>query len=95
MLTIILGLTDKITKNSVLSKIDDYWKRYNEIKKTLEKINEKSEFVGTIEIKENSTGHSYNTIFGSYLQETVIEIEIKDAYIRVFHQVTIISKVPF
>lgn len=66
--------------------------RYKEIKKTLKKIKEKSEAIQTIKIKEDSTGHSYNTIFGPYLQETVSEIEIEDAYIRIYHQVTIVSK---
>ena len=40
-----------------------------------------------IMIEENSTGHSYATVFGRYLNDEVTEIEIDDPYIRLFHQV--------
>ena len=40
-------------------------------------------------IEENSTGHSYATLFGKYLNEDVTEIEIEDPYIRIFHQVSV------
>jgi len=39
-------------------------------------------------IEDNSSGHSYKTVFGKYLNEDVTEIEIEDPYIRIFHQVS-------
>lgn len=38
-------------------------------------------------IKDDSIGNSYDAIFGSFLDDSVTEIQIDDAYIRAFHQV--------
>lgn len=37
-------------------------------------------------IKDDSIGNSYDVIFGSFFDDSVVEIQIDDAYIRTFHQ---------
>ena len=82
-----LGITDIQTKEGYRLNIKKYISRAEEIQETIKTIKENSKVWKTIKIVEDSTGHSYDTIFGSYLQETVKEIEIEDAYIRIYHQV--------
>lgn len=38
-------------------------------------------------IESGSTGHSYASVFGRFLDGTVTYIDIEDPYIRAFHQV--------
>jgi len=38
-------------------------------------------------IEDGSTGHSYASVFGRFLDGNVIYIDIEDPYIRAFHQV--------
>lgn len=40
-----------------------------------------------IHIEHNSTGHSFENIFGRFLDKSVSEVEVEDPYIRNVHQV--------
>ena len=40
-----------------------------------------------IPIAEGSTGHSYKSLFGKYLDETIQEVSIEEPYIREHYQV--------
>ena len=40
-----------------------------------------------IRIEENSTGHSFEKIFGKYLDSKVSKIDVEEPYIRNMHQV--------
>lgn len=87
-------------KMKLRSKIENYMSRAEILKKQITFVkkhqeiaqSDKSTKISTLQhsqiiIEENSTGHSYETVFGKYLNENVTQIEIDDPYIRLFHQV--------
>ncbi len=41
-----------------------------------------------LHIESNSTGHSYEKVFGPFLDETLTVVEVEDPYIRNGHQVS-------
>jgi len=43
-----------------------------------------------IRIEEGSSGHSYEAIFGRFLDASVTEVHVEDSYIRSTHQACII-----
>jgi hypothetical protein len=42
-----------------------------------------------VRIEANSTGHSYEALFGRFLDDSVAAVEVEDPYIRSHHQVSI------
>lgn len=62
--------------------------RAEQIKQLVETEKDKDSYHEQIIIENDSSGHSYATVFGRFLDSTVKEIEIDDPYIRVFHQVS-------
>jgi hypothetical protein len=40
-----------------------------------------------LQLEENSTGHSYHSVFSRFLEPTVREVHVEDPYIRSPHQV--------
>lgn len=61
--------------------------RAEAIKKLVLQQKEAGQFHEQVHIENNSTGHSYKTLFGRFLDEDVTIVTVEDPYIRSFHQV--------
>lgn len=61
--------------------------RAETIKKLVLQQKEAGQFHEQVHIENNSTGHSYKTLFGRFLDDEVNYVSIEDPYIRTFHQV--------
>lgn len=62
--------------------------RAEAIKKLVLQQKEAGQFHEQVNIENNSTGHSYKTLFGRFLDEDVTIVTVEDPYIRSFHQVS-------
>lgn len=58
------------------------------IKKLILQQKEAGQFHEQVHIENNSTGHSYKTLFGRFLDDEVQYVSVEDPYIRSFHQVS-------
>ncbi|KAJ8720741.1 hypothetical protein PYW08_006206 [Mythimna loreyi] len=67
-------------------KIGEYMNRAETIKKLVLQQKEAGQFHEQVHIENNSTGHSYKTLFGRFLDEEVQYVSVEDPYIRSFHQ---------
>ena len=68
------------------SKIEEYMNRAELIKDKITKLKEEGKYHEQIAIENNSTGNSYVTLFGRFLNEDVTYVKIEDPYIRAHHQ---------
>lgn len=66
--------------------------RAETIKKMILQQKETGQFHEQVHIENNSTGHSYKTLFGRFLDEDVQFVVVEDPYIRSFHQVVYITQ---
>lgn len=73
------------------NKIEEYMKRAEHIKSLVAEQKESGIFHEQIHIDSDSTGHSYNTIFGRFLDNDISWVKVEDPYIRSFHQVNIFA----
>lgn len=62
--------------------------RAEKIKKLVLQQKEAGLFHEQVHIENGSTGHSYKTLFGRFLDEEVEFVMVEDPYIRSFHQVS-------
>ena len=62
--------------------LEYYVGRYEVLKQSMEAMKEKH-----FKIEENSRGHTYETLFGQYLDERVTNINIVDPYLSKYYQV--------
>ena len=62
--------------------------RAEKLKKYIENLKGEGNYREQIQIKEDSRGHSYTSIFSRFLDNSVTEVEIDDPYIRSPHQVS-------
>lgn len=62
--------------------------RAEQIKEIYKSQISKGQLVDKRHIIENSTGHSYDTVFGKYLKDDVTEISLDEPYIRENYQVS-------
>ncbi|KAF5307305.1 hypothetical protein FQR65_LT07021 [Abscondita terminalis] len=67
-------------------KFEEYMKRAEQIKALIEKLKKEGNFHEQIHVQNDSTGHSYTSVFGRFLDEDVTKITIEDPYIRIYHQ---------
>lgn len=74
-------------RNVLRGRIEEYMKRAELVKKRLEEEKKLGIYHEQIIIEENSSGHSYEKVFGRFFDQEVTKIEIDDPYIRIFHQV--------
>ncbi|XP_030033410.2 MIT domain-containing protein 1-like [Manduca sexta] len=80
------GAPEESTRAYLKEKIEEYMNRAEFIKKLVQKQKEVGQFHEQIHIENNSTGHSYKTLFGRFLDEDVEFVIVEDPYIRSFHQ---------
>lgn len=82
----IKGQHDDATRAYLRKKVEEYMNRAESIKKLVLKQKEEGKFHEQIHIENNSTGHSYKTLLGRFLDEDVQFVVVEDPYIRNFHQ---------
>ncbi|XP_041969528.1 MIT domain-containing protein 1-like [Aricia agestis] len=82
----IKGEPDDSVKSYLRKKVEEYMKRAETIKKIVVQQKETGQFHEQVHIENNSTGHSYKTLFGRFLDEEVQYVIVEDPYIRSFHQ---------
>lgn len=80
------GENDDSTKAYLRKKVEEYMNRAETIKKLVLQQKEAGQFHEQVHIENNSTGHSYKTLFGRFLDDDVNYVSIEDPYIRTFHQ---------
>lgn len=78
---------DSNKKKVYLERIKEYIDRAEQIKLRVQRHMESGEIVANIPIDENSTGHSYKSLFGKYMNADVKEILIDEPYIAERYQV--------
>lgn len=83
----ILGLGDSEKRKHFRSKIETYMSRAEALKHHIEDEKSKGIYHEQIVIEHNSVGHSYQSVFGRFLDSEVCHVLVEDPYIRQFHQV--------
>ncbi|KAL0829721.1 hypothetical protein ABMA28_003217 [Loxostege sticticalis] len=80
------GEIDDSARSYLRKKVEEYMNRAETIKKMVLQQKEAGQFHEQVHIENNSTGHSYKTLFGRFLDEDVQFVLVEDPYIRSFHQ---------
>jgi len=78
---------DQEKKKHYRLKIEEYMTRAEKVKTWVNQMKQEGKYHEQIKIEENTCGFEYSRVFGPYLDETVAEVWVDDAYIRSFHQV--------
>jgi len=73
-------------KQAINKKLKSYLEHAESLKQRIEKLKTKKEVRINVKINENSTGHAYSTIFGSYLKNC-LRVELSDPYLERPHQI--------
>ncbi|TGZ54038.1 MIT domain-containing protein 1-like [Temnothorax curvispinosus] len=68
------------------TKTKEYLDRAEKVKQLITTRKSAGIYRELSKIESGSTGHSYASVFGRFLDGTVTHIEIEDPYIRAFHQ---------
>jgi len=87
LLTVFKKCENPEKKNHLKTKLEEYMTRAEAVKTSLAKVKKAGNFHEQIKIAENSTNHSYYSIFKPYLDDILSQIWIEDAYIRSHHQI--------
>ncbi|CAK1542698.1 unnamed protein product [Leptosia nina] len=77
---------DDSTRSYLRKKVEEYMNRAETIKTLVIKQKEAGLFHEQVHIENDSTGHSYKTLFGRFLDDDVSFVVVEDPYIRSFHQ---------
>ncbi|XP_063831999.1 MIT domain-containing protein 1-like [Ostrinia nubilalis] len=80
------GEIDDAARCYLRKKVEEYMNRAETIKKMVLQQKEAGQFHEQVYIENNSTGHSYKTLFGRFLDEDVQFVLVEDPYVRSFHQ---------
>ncbi|XP_059151855.1 MIT domain-containing protein 1-like isoform X3 [Physella acuta] len=86
LMQVLKTVTDVTKKQKYRQKIEEYLARGEELKVFVKEEKEASKQHLQIHIEPNSTGHSYENLFGQYLNKFVTCVEVDDPYIRSHHQ---------
>ncbi|KAK7077435.1 MIT domain-containing protein 1 [Halocaridina rubra] len=78
---------DENKRTHFKKKIEEYLVRAEVMKEANKKVKTIGRTHRQIHIDVDSTGHSYETIFGDLIDETLSSVEVEDAYIRSIHQI--------
>ena len=68
-------------------RLENYIERAEAIKKHVDKEKQAQKYHEKIDIEDNSSGYSYETVFGRFLDSQLTTVDVMDPYIRSFHQV--------
>lgn len=80
-------IQDKNKKQKFRDKAEEYLARCEQLDTLIKKEKEAGSYHEQVRIAKDSTGHSYETLFGRFLDETVCSVEVEDPYIRSHHQI--------
>ncbi|XP_034241158.1 MIT domain-containing protein 1-like isoform X1 [Thrips palmi] len=86
LLEVIKNTTDGAKKTQLRLKVEEYMTRAESIKKLIADKKARGEYREQVVIEADSTGHSYESVFGRFLDAEVTDISVEDPYIRNFHQ---------
>ncbi|XP_064097461.1 MIT domain-containing protein 1-like [Macrobrachium rosenbergii] len=78
---------DETKRNHFRKKTEEYLARAEAMKEAVNKIRTLGRTHKQIQIEDNSTGHSYESIFGPLIDKTLSSVVVEDAYIRYTHQI--------
>lgn len=67
----------------------EYLERAEKVKKLIETKKADGTYREVVRIEDGSTGHSYASVFGRFLDNSVTYVNVEDPYIRSFHQVRV------
>nr|XP_002131188.1 MIT domain-containing protein 1-like [Ciona intestinalis] len=81
------GCKDSAKKKHFRDKLEEYMTRAEQVKTRVNHLKAAGKYHDQTKIEENSTGHSYASLFQPYFDEFVREVWVEDAYIRSYHQV--------
>ena len=79
---------DKEKKSRYRQKAEEYLNRTEKVQQIIDKEKENGNYHEQIKIEANSTGHSYESIFGRFLDKEVVQMTVEDPYIRAHHQIS-------
>lgn len=86
-LDVVQAVTDKEKKAKYRTKAGEYLDRSEKVQEIVNKEKENGNYQEHYKIEANSTGHSYEALFGRFLDENVTQVTVEDPYIRAHHQV--------
>ena len=86
-LGVVQAVTDKDKKTKYRLKASEYLDRSEKVQEIVAKEKENGKYHEHIKIEANSSGNSYNSLFGRFLDEQVTKVTLEDPYIRAHHQV--------
>ena len=69
------------------NKLEEYMTRAEKVKSLVKELQATGKYHDQTKIEEDATGFCYKTVFCSYLDESVKDVEVEDPYIRSFHQI--------
>uniref|UniRef100_A0A1B6L1Y3 MIT domain-containing protein n=1 Tax=Graphocephala atropunctata TaxID=36148 RepID=A0A1B6L1Y3_9HEMI len=81
------SFNDTEKKQHFRSKIESYMGRAEALKRHVDDEKTRGVYHEQIVIEHNSTGHSYQSVFGRFLDSDVTQVVVEDPYIRHFHQI--------
>lgn len=84
--------TDTAKKRVYCERIKEYIDRAEQIQQRVQRHTETGAIVANIPIDEDSTGHSYNSLFGKFLNPDVKEILLVEPYLVERFQVGVVSR---
>lgn len=87
LLDTLKSTTDAADRQKIREKIESYMARAETLKKVVQDQKGEAKYYKKIEIKDGDKGFSYKTLFGPYLIDRVNEVEVRDPYVRNYHQV--------
>jgi len=87
LLEFIKTINEKEKKAKYRLKAEEYLERSEKVHQIIAKEKENGKYHEQIKIQVNSTGYSYETIFGRFLDSSVTNIIVEDPYIRAHHQI--------
>ncbi|XP_071452850.1 MIT domain-containing protein 1-like [Hetaerina americana] len=73
-------------KAKLRRKVEEFMDRAEKLKTYVEQEKESGSYHEQIVIEENSTGHSYQSLIGRFLDDEVSQVIVEDPYIRNPHQ---------
>ncbi|XP_011298171.1 MIT domain-containing protein 1-like [Fopius arisanus] len=80
------GLKDEKKKKHFSARIEQYFKRAEDLKELIRKRKAEGKYREQMKIEAGSVGHGYRSLFGRFLDDTVTHVHIEDPYVRAYHQ---------
>ncbi|XP_064608392.1 MIT domain-containing protein 1-like [Liolophura sinensis] len=87
LLEVLKVTKDEAKKTKFREKIEEYMGRAEQLKTLIDKEKQVDKSHVQIHIDDNSTGHSYESLFGRCLDSSLTQVTVEDPYIRSTHQI--------